>query len=330
MTEVSWKNLSAAELLVLQSPEVQQTPQAMRLLMKEMVFRGWVTTARGELPVSNNAIGAFIIISFIGAIISIFLGFFLAAIFFVVVKNMKKEQVLLTITPKGKAALQTPPPGTSVVLQQMLRILDLSVHRKYDVSTLASWRKKVGNQFSNNQSFHDNLLMNNLIGKGLVSRADANSPAKLTNLGHSVRYKAEQDMEEARRLPELLRRKDVNAIALATGLGVLLLLMPEMEGYFGPLSEMLNNDTLDIDKYNRNLDSDGGSSASDGGYDSGSHHDHHGTGADWGSNADFLDSSDGDAGGSGCGVGDGGGDSGDGGDGGDSGCGSGCGGCGGD
>lgn len=120
-------------------------------------------------------------------------------------------------------------------------------------------------------------------------------------------------------LPQLVRERAPAAAEAALALGGWVLLMPQMEGYFQSLREIILENPFDMKPEPPPAQSsdDGGTSYSDFDWDS----DSTDKDLDWGDNSDFLDGDfgvDGDSVGSdGCGV-----------EGGDGGCGGdGCGGC---
>jgi|GEM_PF-1632207 len=327
--------LSAAEIITLRSPETEQVKTILPLLLKELVLNGWVNVHKGKRPVIYMLWGLLLILAIglfaVEAILG-FAGIFGVAIAFFVAFQPK---MLLFLTPLGEQKLKYYGPS-SPLLVRILHSVAFARPQDYDNCTNKEWRKHLSQQYPDNGSFHRECLLFSLEHKGLVKLKDRLSPVR-TPAGDAALAKAEAEIELGFELPRLLREGAPNAAVMAASLGGMLLLVPNMEGYYHSLINTTGFPEMDLNEQQKKASSESHVSGSDSGstdLDEKEQEDlDSDNGMDWGDNADFLDGDLGDTNDSGigadsgCGVGSDSSDSGGGDGGGDGGgCGGGCGG----
>jgi uncharacterized membrane protein YgcG len=321
-------SLSAAEIKTLQSPENEQVKSILPLLLKELALKRWVKVQKGTRP-TNYLLFGFLMVGAIGLIglnwaVGIGAIFVLAIAFYV----STQPKILISITPLGAQKLKSFG-ADSPFLVSILNTIAMARKEELDNCTNKEWRKHLGEIYPDNASFHKDCLLASLEHKGLIKHRNDPFPQR-TAAGDAALARAEAEIELGTELPRLLREGNPQAAVLAASLGGMLLLQPDMEGYFHMLGSMTGFPEMNLEEDRRQQRYAGSDS---GGMDSGSgdteqkeEDTDNDNGSDWGENADFLDGDLGDGNDSGigsdggCGVG---GDSSDGG--GDGGCG-GCGG----
>ncbi len=328
--------LSAAEIKTLQAPETEQVKVILPLLLKEMVLKGWVEVRKGKRP-TNVLLWVVLAVFALGLFAAHFaLGAIASVIILVAFYASNQPKTLFSLTPEGeKQAFSFGP--NSPLLVKALHGLAYSRPEEFNNCTNKEWRTFLSRQYPDNATFHKDFLLYSLEHKGLVKVKNQPIPVR-TPAGDAALAKIQAEIELGYELPRLLREGSPKAAVLAASLGGLLLLVPDMEGYFHAVMNYnhLPDEGLEDARRNQNKQpdsgsSDGGSSSPDEKQEENPDSDN---GMDWDSNSDFLDGTLGDGTDSGigtdsgCGVGadssDSGGDGGDGG--GDGGCGGGCGG----
>jgi hypothetical protein len=326
MNEIILKSLSAAEIKTLQNPNQEQVKQALPLILKEMALLGWVTVRKNTPKISDN-LQAVVILGLFSVLLYVIqpvMFMIFAIIVFVIMVNVFSPKIEFQMTTNGHKALQSSLQPTMLVA--LLRELQTAIGNKGHC-TLQDLKKQLRKKYRDNNGFHQDLLLHSLISKSLLVKQPDGSHIP-TGLGQDVLAQVSVKIKEAQQLPALIRTRSPQALAWAAALGGIVLLTPDMEGYFAPLLELgLYEMDLEDESEKHAYSSDGGTTYVDDN-DQEKHSD-----ADWGDNSDFLDglfsshdgslSSDSTGGcGSGCGI--------DGSGCGSSGCGSGCGGgCGG-
>ncbi len=324
MNEIILKSLSAAEIRTLQNPNQEQVRQTLPLLLKEMALKGWVTVRQHTPKISDN-LQPLVILGLFSALLYVIqpvMFMIFAVIAFVILASIFSQKIEFQITPKGHNALQAS--AQSTVLITLLRELQATIGNK-ERCTMQNLKKQLREKYQDNNGFHQNLLLHSLTSQSLlIKQSDASYIP--TGLGHDVLAQVEIKIKEARELPPLIRAQSSQALAWAAALGAIVLLTPDMEGYFAPLLELgFYEMDLENESEKHAYSSDGGTTY----IDNNDQEKHPDPDADWGDNSDFLDglfsshdgglSSDSTGGcGSGCGI--------DGSGCGSSGCGSGCGG----
>lgn len=328
--------LSAAEIKTLQSPETEQVKIILPLLLKEMVLKGWVEVRKEKRPINvllwvvlgAFALGLFTMHFMLGGIASI--------IILIAFYSSIQPKTLFSLTPEGEKRAHGFGPNSSLLVKA-LHGLAYSRPEEFNNCTNKEWRSYLSRQYPDNATFHKDFLLYSLEHKGLVKVKNQLIPVR-TPAGDAALAKIQAEIELGYELPRLLREGSPKAAVMAASLGGLLLLVPDMEGYFHAVMNHnhLPDEGLEEARRNQNAHansgtSDGGSSSSDEKQEENPDSDN---GMDWDSNSDFLDGTLGDGTDSGigtdsgCGVGvdssDSGSDGGDGG--GDGGCGGGCGG----
>ncbi len=333
--------LSAAEIKTLQSPETEQVKIILPLILKELVLLGWVAVRKGRRPVNSLQWGLLAILIIGIGVVNILVGLIGVLILLVFFYKAMEPKTLLSVTPLGEQKLRYFGPN-SPLLVRALHTVAFARPADYEDCTHKEWRGHLSKEYPDNATFHANFLLFSLENRGLVKWKQGVA-AKRTPAGDAALAQAETEIQRGYELPRLLRDDATKAAVLAASLGGLVLLVPDMEGYYYSLFNTVGFPEADLeDRRRKDTGSSlgGGGGVSYSGDPDPSKEDDQDTenGMDWGDNADFLDGDVGDDSGdsgigtdSGCGVGsdssDGGGDSGGDG-GGDGGC-SGCGGCGG-
>jgi len=323
--------LSAAEIITLRSPETEQVKTILPLLLKELVLNGWVNVKKGKRPVHYPLWGGFLILA-IGAYgAHIVLGFIATIILILAFLAAIQPKMLLSLTPLGEQKLKHFGPN-SPLLVRILHSVAFARPQEHDNCTNKEWRKHLSQQYPDNASFHKDCLLFSLEHQGLVQLKDRITPLR-TPAGDAALAKAEAEIELGYELPRMLREGNPQAAVLAASLGGMLLLVPNMEGYFYTLMNTPGFPEMDLDQQQKKAAGDTYVSGSDSGSSDNDEKEQDepdaDNGMDWGENADFLDGDLGDGGDSGigtdagCGVGS---DSSDGGGGDGGGCGGGCGG----
>ncbi len=324
--------LSAAEIKTLQTPETEQVKLILPLLLKELVLNDWVSVHKGKRPVNYTMWGLIAVFSIGTLAVYWAVGCFAIMITSIAFIISIQPKTLFSLTPEGEKQAKSFGPNSPLLVKTLYGIA-YSRPEEYNNCTSKEWRKYLSRQYPDNATYHKDCLLFSLAHQGLVELRGKRNP-KRTLAGDAVLAKAEAEIELGYELPRLLREDDPQAAVLAASLGGMLLLVPEMQGYFHMLGHAENFPEMGLaepQKRQHSNDNFGGSNSSSG--DSDKQKDgqpESDNGADWGENADFLDGDLGDGidsgigTESGCGVGADSSDSGDGG-----GDGGGCGGCGG-
>lgn len=317
-------DLSIAELQVLESPNNNQIQQTFHVTINEMALLGWINVGQGTrktpLLVYVFAIGFCIFLYTLNPVLMVVAALFLG--YKLIYQNQRTT--LISPTEKGRIIAEYPnQPDT--FLANMMRHVNAAVVKWRGNCTIKEWHQVIDRHYSNNEDFYKKALQLPLVQKGLLeASADGNGFIR-TAAGDRIFKEAEEKIKNGANLAHMLRNKLPDAAQKIMMLGTLVLLMPELEGYYQPMAATMQGESFDLDKRQQQPGSDGSISSDSGGEsDTPDEHQHD---LDYESSSDFLDGSfDSSGGDSGCGVGSD-GDSSDGGDGG--GC-SGCGGCGGD
>ncbi|MFN0035454.1 MAG: hypothetical protein ACKVUS_10310 [Saprospiraceae bacterium] len=329
--------LSAAEVKTLQSPETEQVKTILPLLLKELVLRRWLDVRKGKRPVDRILWRFFGIIAVSLFAVSMVVGLFASAMVLIAYFIAIQPKTLFSLTPAGEQKIHRVGPN-SPVLARVLQMVAMARPEELDNCTNKEWRKYLSDRYPDNATFHLNFLLVSLEKQGLIKLKGDKYPER-TPAGNAALARAESEIELGYELPRLLRERSPEAPVLAASLGGLLLLVPDMEGYFYTLMNNVGLPEMDLEQQQqRNAQhttthagaNDAGSGDAEERQEQNPDSDN---GMDWESNADFLDGSIG-AGGDegigadgGCGVGSDSSDSGGGDGGGDGGgCGGGCGG----
>lgn len=324
--------LCAAEVKTLQSPETEQVKVVLPLLLKEMVLNGWVEVKKGKRP-DYVLTWLFMGIFALGLLpVHFGIGVFVCSGVLFAYYISSQPKTLFSLTPEGeKQAFGFGP--NSPLLVKALYGLPYSRPEEFNNCTYQEWRSYLSRQYPDNATFHKEFLLYPLEQKGLVKVKNQPIPVR-TPAGDAALAKIQAEIELGYELPRLLREGSPKAAVLAASLGGLLLLVPDMEGYFHAVMNHVALPEQGLEDARRNQTSynngtgDGFPSGEDGKQEDSPESDN---GMDWDSSSDFLDGSLGDGMDSGigtdggCGVGSDSSDSGGDG-GGDGGCGGGCGG----
>jgi hypothetical protein len=307
--------LSAAEAHVLLNPNGDNSREALRLLLKEATFDGYIKCYRGTRMV-NDTFTARIIgytLAFIGCLVlvaskSIILAIILAFIFgtvlsvllaFFLPKVPSKDMLCMEITPKGDHLMLT---GEKPIFKQIVTDISTTIQlhfAKYSNCSFDELLKTIKKSTPSGGEFLDQMILKRLVEKELLSvkinpptvfedkvkqlsgrsSDQAKEERKLlysqprhyynyTKLGEQYLEQLRQQLDTARTLPTLLRSNPAEAAALALALGGLVLLIPDVQGHFGEVMQLLNQDhfVMDMDEMRRHepdgsFSSDGGSSS---------------------------------------------------------------------
>ncbi len=320
-------------------------------------------------------VGALLLAASKSIILAIILGFIIGSALSVLValvlpKVPSKDVLCMQITPKGDNLMLT---GEKPIFKQIVTDISTTIRlqlAKYNDCSFDELLKTIKKTTPSGGEFLDQMILKRLVEKELLSvktnppkvfedkvkklsgrsSNEAKEARKLlysqprhyynyTKLGEQYLEQLRQQLHTARTLPKLLRSDPAEAAALVLALGGLVLLIPDVQGHFGEVMQLLNQDhfVMDMDEMRRHepdssFSIDGGSSSfSDDDNDAKEQDNNDFWNDTKDSSSDFLDGSlDGlDSGFSDSATGDG-SDGGCSSDGGGDGCGSGCGGCGGD
>lgn len=313
-------------------------------------------------------VGALLLASSKSIILAIALGFIIGTVLSVLAalvlpKVPSKDMLCVQITPKGDNLMLT---DEKPVFKQIVTDIYTTIrlkNAKYNDCTFDELLKTIKKSTPSGGEFLDQRILKRLVEKELLSvkinppkvfedkvkklsvqsSDQAKEDRKLlysqprhyynyTELGEQYLYQLREQLDTARTLPKLLRNNPAEAATMALVLGGLVLLIPDVQGHFGEVMQLLNQDhfIMDMDEMRRresdiSFGSDSGSSSfSDDDKDVKEHDNNDFWDDTKDSSSDFLDGSldSLDSGFSDSATG---GDGSDGGGGGD-GCGSGCGG----
>jgi hypothetical protein len=249
-------------------------------------------------------VGALLLAASKSIILAIALGFIIGSALSVLValvlpKVPSKDVLCMQVTPKGDNLMLT---GEKPIFKKIVTDISTTIRLQYAKYTDCSFDellKTIKKSTPSGGEFLDQMILKRLVEKELLSvkvnppkvfedkvkklsgrsSDEAKEERKLlysqprhyynyTKLGEQYVDQLRQQLLTARTLPKLLRNNPAEAAAMALALGGLMLLIPGVQGHFGEVMQLLNQDHLlmDMDEMRRHepdgsLSSDGGSSS---------------------------------------------------------------------
>ncbi len=239
------------------------------------------------------AIGVFLVPRGRGAIvllITIVLGAIINFIFTQLLPKKPSNPLwLISLTPKGQQILRGQEssewrPLLSYIEQSMRNAR--STDASYDSCTFDELLLAIKRDTPSGGEFLDSHILRNLVNKGLLTfnpsdyaafEAQHRSIKKMskwarkqelktlfgtprntyayTEKGTSWREQINQQIQEARALPQYLRSRPEDALAIVSSIGIVVLLVPHIEGHFAELGQLLSyGNTFDpLNPLHRNL-----------------------------------------------------------------------------
>lgn len=239
-------------------------------------------------------IGCFILFSSKSIILAFFLAFIFGAVLSVLValvlpKVPSKDMLCMQITPKGDNLMLT---GEKPIFKQLVTDISTTIRlqsAKYNDCSFDELLKTIKKTTPSGGEFLDQMILKRLAEKELLSvkinppkvfedkvkklsgrsSDQAKEERKLlysqprhyynyTKLGEQYLEQLRDQLHTARTLPKLLRSNPAEATALALALGGLVLLIPDVQGHFGEVMQLLNQDhfVMDMDEIRRHEPAD--------------------------------------------------------------------------
>jgi hypothetical protein len=190
-------------------------------------------------------------------------------------KKPSKPFWLIQLTPKGRQILKQQAPSEWKPLlhyvEQAMQAAQKS-DASNDACTYDELLRSIKKETASGGEFLDSHILRNLVNKGLLAfnpvlstefekkRRDIGklsswnrkqqfkslfgTPRNVysyTDKGTSWRAQLVQQVQEARALPQYLRSRPEDALAIVSTVGILVLMVPHIEGHFGELGELLAN-----------------------------------------------------------------------------------------
>ena len=239
-------------------------------------------------------IGCFILFSSKSIILALLLAFIFGAVLSVLValvlpKVPSKDMLCMQITPKGDNLMLT---GEKPIFKQIVTDISTTIRlqsAKYNDCSFDELLKTIKKTTPSGGEFLDQMILKRLVEKELLSvktnppevfedkvkklsgrsSDQAKEARKLlysqprhyynyTQLGEQYLEQLREQLHTARTLPKLLRSNPAEAAALALALGGLVLLISDVQGHFGEVMQLLNQNhfVMDMDEIRRHEPAD--------------------------------------------------------------------------
>jgi hypothetical protein len=237
----AWRHLSAAEITLLREPEKEQTSTVLPLLLKELVLKRWVQVRTGTRPLPTYVVlvgGIFCIGAFFTNMVVGIAAFLILILAYRI--NLKKNHHLLLITPLGEQ--QATAGIHPTFLHEFLADLRVVVEKNRGNCTWPEFLAHLSKKYESNKNFYQKGLSQGLLVRRLIVWEGTQQKYARTESGNEMLAAIEQRLHEGMPLASLVRKKSPEALQLLLALGGLALLLPNMQGYYTDLLELLPND----------------------------------------------------------------------------------------
>lgn len=256
----AWRNLSAAEITLLREPDKEQVSTVLPLLLKELVLKRWIQVRIGTRPVPTAILvveGIFCIGAFLA---NVFVGLAVLVLFILTNQySRKKKRNLIYITPIGEQ--QAVVPINRTFLHEFLADLRVVIQKNQGNCNWPEFLAYLKRKYESNQNFHQQALAQGLLMRRLIVWDGAKQQYQRTESGNQMVAAIEERLREGMPLASLVRKKSPEALQLLLALGGLALLLPNMQGFYSDLLELLPADIDALQERSEHLSAaDGGGS----------------------------------------------------------------------
>ncbi|MFN0035456.1 MAG: hypothetical protein ACKVUS_10320 [Saprospiraceae bacterium] len=206
-------------------------------MLKELVLKGWLDVHRKKRH--GEFLAQLILLFVYMALFGVMFGFWGSVGILIIIVAVRSNDFSIqpethfSLTQAGRQKLLHIGPNASLLVLA-LRTIAFARPERVDHCTNKRWRKHLSGYYPDNAAFHSNFLLLALEKQGLIESRNNLTPRR-TPAGDAALAKAEAEIELGNELPRLLREGSPQVVILAAQLGSLLLLVPDMEGYFHSL-----------------------------------------------------------------------------------------------